>query len=168
MPVAGPPGKELIGAGFERRLFKEGGTFEDKCAMVASFRDGKGSGTALGVDVADMVGTACKDTSAWEEIGEHIGHDATSIAEYCENMIPEASAMAALRQHSPGDIIAAAKAGEFATLMPGLANNTFIVTSKPDYGECLFTVGTPSFLVYPSHTPPSILRGFVDLLYSQN
>jgi len=47
--------------------------------------------------------------------------------------------MAALPQHSPGAIIEFAKQGRLGTVMPGLKDQLFIVTAKPEYGECLFT-----------------------------
>ena len=137
----GAPALEIVKAAFEQQLFTPSSKFETRCAMVASFRAGKGSATVLGSDVADLIGAGCKSRGAWESLAEHIGHTKESIAEYCSAFIPEATAMAALALHSLGVIIAQAKQGRFATVMPGLKDQLFIVTAKPEYGECLFTAG---------------------------
>jgi hypothetical protein len=138
----GPPSSEMVANGFRYGLFRVGAAMTDKCAMIASFRPGKGSASAFGANVAGLVQDNCgKGLETWKELGEHIGHDESSISEYCENFVPDSSAMAAFNDRSPSDIIAAAKAGNFATVFPGLADSMFIVTSKPEFGECLFTAG---------------------------
>ena len=38
-----------------------------------------------------------------------------------------------------------AKMGQFGTIIPGLKDLLFIVTSKPEFGECLFTAETGKF-----------------------
>jgi len=142
----GPPSAELVGAGFERGMFTLGPHLpaDGKCAMIASFRNGFGSASAFGANKAKLVQNACYAPYAWQNLAEHIGHDEDSIEEYCENFVPDDSAMNALSEYSPGEIIAAAKSGNFATTFPGLADNLFIVTSKPEFGECLFTAGDGS------------------------
>jgi len=138
----GPPSSETVGQGFEVGLFRKAAVMTDKCAMIASFRKGKGSASAFGANVAGLIQDNCdKGLERWKDVAEHIGHDESSINEYCENFVPDSSAMAAFNDHSPSDIIAAAKAGNFATVFPGLADSMFIVTSKPEFGECLFTAG---------------------------
>jgi len=99
----------------------------------------------LGANEADLIGSNCERTESWNSLAEHIGHDSDSIKEYCDNFVPEASAMEAFSKYSPGEIIAAAKSGQFATLFPGLKDNLFLVTSKPEFGECLFTATTGEF-----------------------
>jgi len=142
----GPPSPNTAAAGFEHGMFTLNADFSSKCALVATFRDGKGSAVAFGADTADLVGYNCRfRAGGWESLAEHVGHDEDSIAEYCENFLPEASAMAAFETHSPSEIIAAAKSGQFATLFPGLEDALFLVTSKPEYGECLFTAVSGSF-----------------------
>jgi len=137
----GPPSGEVVAMGFEAQLFKLDPVMTDKCAMVASFRPGKGSTSVFGANAAGLVQSYCEKTGDWKEIAEHIGHDEGSIAEYCKNFVPDVSAMAAFKKHSPGEIIAEARAGNFATVFPGLADNLFIVISKAEFGDCLFTAG---------------------------
>jgi len=138
----GAPAKQIVQAGFEHGLFTEGPEFNGQCSIAATFRTGFGSATVLGADVPNLIGSTCENTAGWESLAEHIGHDADSIAEYCTNFVPDTSAMAALATYSAGEIIINAKRGQFATMMPGLADTLFIVTSKPEYGECLFAGGS--------------------------
>jgi hypothetical protein len=141
----GPPSKEIIGLGFEHRLFSKGPKFNGHCAMVASFRIGKGAAVVLGSDKPDIVGTACKGVASWRAVAEHIGHTSDSIDEYCANFIPETSAMSSLTQYSPAFIITKAKQGQFEAVFPGFKDFLFIVTAKPEFGECLFTAEQGKF-----------------------
>merc|ERR1712003_123971 len=86
----GPPDATLIGTGFKHRLFRLRDIFKTSCAVVASFRTGKGSATALGADAKDLVGKNCKMPESWEDVAEHVGHTKDSIKEYCENWVPGA------------------------------------------------------------------------------
>jgi hypothetical protein len=143
----GAPGKKTVGLGFEHGLFRKDAGFDGVpvrqgaragpggCAVVASFRNGKGSASALGADRSDLVGSLCgSHVPMWKSLGEHVGHTDASIDEYCKNFIP--GGMDALSKHAPSTIIAMAKNGDFSTLFGDLM---FIVTAKPDeYGECLF------------------------------
>merc|ERR1739848_956570 len=72
------------------------------------------------------------------EVAEHIGHNSSTIGEYCQNFVPDASAMAAFSKYTPAFIIQKAKQGQLAAMMDGLKDLMFIVIKKPDYGECLF------------------------------
>ena len=48
----------------------------DKCAMIASFRKGKGSASAFGANVAGLIKDNCdKGLERWKDVAEHIGHD---------------------------------------------------------------------------------------------
>merc|ERR1711871_723908 len=109
------------------------------CAMVATFRHGKGSAVALGSNEKGLVESACDYREPWEGVAEHVGHTAESIAEYCANMIPDQSAMDALTKFSPGYIVAKAKQGQLADIIPGMEGQKYIVLDRPDIGECLFT-----------------------------
>ena len=134
----GPPSAKTASEGFKNSLITLSAKFTGKCAMLASFVDGKGS--AVSMD-ANRKGAVCSNTNVWKQVWEHTGHteDGKSIDAYCADFIPEASAMAALSKHSPGAIIAFAKQGQLGVIMPGLKDQLFIVTAKPEYGECLFT-----------------------------
>lgn len=128
--------------GFKHGLFtkKTDAPFIDKCALVATFRPGKGSAVAFGADRVDIIGHNCKERiQGWRNLAEHIGHTNSSIDEYCKNFVPDTSAMETFKTHKPSAIIAAAKSGTFAELFPGFKDALFLVTSKPEYGECLFT-----------------------------
>jgi len=46
----GPPGKDIVQAGFEHSFFTKKDNYTEKCALVASFRNGSGSATALGAN----------------------------------------------------------------------------------------------------------------------
>eukprot|EP00930_Biecheleria_cincta_P012991 TRINITY_DN11807_c0_g1_i1.p3 TRINITY_DN11807_c0_g1~~TRINITY_DN11807_c0_g1_i1.p3 ORF type:complete len:206 (-),score=46.16 TRINITY_DN11807_c0_g1_i1:410-1027(-) len=132
--------------GFEHGLFQASSKFDNKCGLVASFRDGKGAAVVLGSNQADMVAKTCqKHGSRWKSVGEHVGHNSASVDEYCTNFIPESSAMSAIQKRDPAAIIAAAKQGQFGAVMPGLKDHLFIVTAKPEFGECLFTAQTGKF-----------------------
>jgi hypothetical protein len=141
----GPPGAAFIGEGFKHKLFGQGQLFSSKCAIVASFRNGSGSATVLGSDKADFVGKACNNTARWEGLAEHIGHNKSTIKEYCTNFIPDTSAMQALKAHAPSFVIAKAEEGQFDAVFPGLAHLMFIVTAKPAFGKCLFTADYGKF-----------------------
>jgi len=136
----GVPTMELVGAGFENELFIAEPEYHGTCSLIASVRDGFGSAIVLGADDADMVGSACDfDTSwRWRGIAEHVGHDDASIDEYCANFVPDSSAMLAFSQQPPSELIAAAKEGRFSEIFPGLPN-LYIVTARPELGECLLT-----------------------------
>jgi hypothetical protein len=105
--------------------------------MVASFRAGKGSATVLGVDAANMVDSECENPEKWHDLAENIGHTEDSIEEYCGNFLEHDDAMAALKAHAPSEIISQAKQGKFEALIPGLSHLKYIVTRKPQFGECL-------------------------------
>lgn len=134
-----------MSAGFEHGLFSLSQRHTTGCAMVASFRPGKGSASVLGSDKADLLGSACANTGRWEDIAEHIGHTTETIAEYCANFVPDAGVMDVLAAHSPAELIAKAKQGQFAATFPGLGDQLFIVTAKPEYGECLFTADVGAY-----------------------
>lgn len=133
----GPPSQSTVKSGFEHDLFRADAEYSGGCAMVASFRVGKGSATALGSDEADLIGSQCSNTLSWESVAEHVGHNKNTIAEYCANFVPRQTAMSAIATHSPSEVIAKAKAGKFGEIFP--ADQLFLVTSKPEYGECLLT-----------------------------
>jgi hypothetical protein len=136
------PPANIIEAGFQYKMFAEGGPdYTEKCAIVATFRAGYGSATALGPDVSNLIDMTCERTAVWEALAEHVGHDEDSIQEYCDNFLADDSAMLAIQNHSPSELIRAAKSGDFATEFPGFADNMFIVTKKEELGECLFTAG---------------------------
>lgn len=137
----GAPTKSIVSQGFGVGLFKEGSTaFNGKCSMIASYRDNYGAATALGYNTAGVIQENCENTALWGLYGENTNHTAETITEYCNNFIPNKSAMNdVLKIKSPGAIIAEVKAGNFANLFPDLEDLQFIVTKKPEFGECLFT-----------------------------
>jgi hypothetical protein len=139
---ASPPGKDIIAAGFEHSLFYKKEKYMNKCALVASFRNGSGSATVVGSNKKDMLGVACNATGPWEGLAEHIGHNKSTIEEYCMNFIPDASVMAALKAVDPAFAILKAEQGQFEALFPSLKDEKFVVTAKPEFGKCLFTAQT--------------------------
>ena len=56
----GLPDVQTVSGGYEHGLFRKKDKFKDKCAIVASFRIGKGSATAMGASKPDVIGEACK------------------------------------------------------------------------------------------------------------
>jgi len=132
----GPPSAKLAAEAFARGFVTPDAEFTGKCALVATFVDGSGSAMSMNANKKNAV---CASTKVWKSYAEHTGHDGESIDAYCANFLPEASAMAAIKEYSPGDIIAFAKQGQLGVIMPGLKDQLFIVTAKPEYGECLFT-----------------------------
>lgn len=132
------PDEEFLGEGFGHGLWNSVPTSTGKCGLIASFRNGYGSAVVLDNDTANMVASQCMG-GRWKDVAEHTEHTEGSIDEYCENFIPDASAMAALSAYSPGCVITKAKQGQFGTVVPGLQDLLYIVTTQPDYGlECLF------------------------------
>jgi len=134
----GPPGKDIVEGGFEHGLFIKGNKFTGQCALIASFRNGSGSATALGSNQADLLGNRCKGSAPWKGVAEHVGHTTATIDEYCTNFIPDSSVMAALKDNSPSFIIEKVEQGQFDAVFPGLVGLKFIVTAKPAFGKCLF------------------------------
>jgi hypothetical protein len=136
---SGLPTAEFLEQGFDYSMFRKQDTFVDKCALIASFRVDKGSAVALGSNKPEMISTACKGATQWRDLAEHTGHTSATIDEYCENLIPDKSAMAALSTHTPAFIIEKTKQGQFGAIMPGLKDLMYIITAKPElHGECLF------------------------------
>lgn len=139
----GAPRPEIVVKGFENNLFSlsPADPFDTRCAMVASFRASFGAAVVLGADKVDIVGKACESRGTWEAVAddESVMHTKESIAEYCQNFVPDTSAMDALKDYSPAQIIAKTKNGEFEEMMSGLAEKKmmYIVTADPSMGECL-------------------------------
>jgi hypothetical protein len=115
-------------------MYSQTQNFVDNCAIVASFRIGKGSALAMGSSDANLVTKSCEDTTVLDSLAEHIGHTADTIDEYCANMIPDSTTMEVLKAHSPTEIIESAKQGQFLLTSVDL----YIVTKKRGIGECLF------------------------------
>eukprot|EP00931_Biecheleriopsis_adriatica_P116645 TRINITY_DN92267_c0_g1_i1.p1 TRINITY_DN92267_c0_g1~~TRINITY_DN92267_c0_g1_i1.p1 ORF type:complete len:719 (+),score=136.34 TRINITY_DN92267_c0_g1_i1:29-2158(+) len=144
----GPPSIDVVREGFNFEMFKKKhDNYEGKCTIIASSRIGKGAAAALGADKGGVVQSRCNNTEAWDSysLTKDIGLTTAAIDEYCQNFIPDASAMSAIESNTPSSLINASKNGQLGAVISGFGDLTYVVTAKPEFGECLLVADPGKF-----------------------